>query len=423
VVVSAIAQVEERSQRQIFRELWMKIYIPSLIFSTGQGAIIPTMALAARGLGASSAVAALVVALNGLGTMAIDIPAGWLVTRCGEKWSGWIATAVIAVGLVAALCFHNVFALAGGLFVAGAGWGIWLLVRLNHVSRAAPMAIRGRALSLLGGVQRAGNVIGPFIIVGISGPRAAHLSFLVYLLCALVGFIWLLFIRESATNEHLARRHEQVRPLAIVKTNPREFATAGTGTFVISLLRASRLVVVPLWGAHIGLSAGRISLIFALASIFDLSLFYPAGFLSDRFGRKAVALPCMILLSIGHVLLTLTHSFSSLLLVALLLGIGNGFGSGIVMTLGADRAPDVGRAAFLSVWRLVSDGGTSSGPLLDALVTGLASLAAAAVAVGGVGIVGAGVIALWLAEPEALSQAPPLPPSATPSGPLPGRAG
>jgi MFS family permease len=421
--VTSTPELATRPQRQIFRELWVKIYIPSLIFSTGQGAIIPTMALAARALGASSAVAALVVALNGLGTMASDIPAGWLVARFGEKWAGWFATAVIAAGLVAALCVHSVVVLAAGLFVAGAGWGIWLLVRLNHVSRAAPMTIRGRALSLLGGVQRAGNVIGPFIIVGISGPRAAHFSLLVYLLCALVGFVWLLFIRDGATHERSGRGHERVRPIAIIGANRHEFATAGTGTFVISLLRASRLVVVPLWGAHIGLSAGQISLIFALASIFDLSLFYPAGFLSDRFGRKAVALPCMVLLSVGHVLLALTHSFSTLLLVALFLGIGNGFGSGIVMTLGADRAPDVGRAAFLSVWRLVSDGGTSSGPLLDALITGLASLAAAAVAVGGVGIVGAGVIALWLAEPDGLGETPPPPSSATPSGPLPGRGG
>ena len=39
--------------------------------------------------------------------------------------------------------------------------------------------------------------------------------------------------------------------------------------------------------------------------------------------------------------------------VALLLGFGNGLGSGIVMTLGADFAPARGRAEFLGVWRLV----------------------------------------------------------------------
>jgi len=61
--------------------------------------------------------------------------------------------------------------------------------------------------------------------------------------------------------------------------------------------------------------------------------------ISDRFGRKAVVIPCLALLSLGHILLPFTHAASTLFLCALLLGFGNSLGSGIVMTLGADRAP------------------------------------------------------------------------------------
>src|SRR3712207_7040917 len=45
------------------------------------------------------------------------------------------------------------------------------------------------------------------------------------------------------------------------------------------------------------------------------------------------------------------------------MGVGNGLGAGLVLTMGANAAPRTGRPAFLSVWRLVSDLGNASGPL------------------------------------------------------------
>ena len=68
---------------------------------------------------------------------------------------------------------------------------------------------------------------------------------------------------------------------------------------------------------------------------------------------------------------------------------GNGIGSGIVMTLGADVAPPDNRRRFLSMWRLMSDTGNALGPVVVSVVAGLWTLAAGIVAVGGVGILAA----------------------------------
>jgi MFS family permease len=178
-----------------------------------------------------------------------------------------------------------------------------------------------------------------------------------------------------------------LRPLAIVRANRHEFATAGVTSYVLGLLRTSRQVVLPLWATHVGLSVTQISLIIGISSILDVSLFYPAGSVSDRYGRRAVAIPCVGFLAIGHLLLPLAHTSATLLMVALVLAFGNGLGSGIVMTLGADRAPEEGRPAFLAMWRLVSDAGASSGPVLDGALIAALSLAAAAPVVGLAGLV------------------------------------
>ena len=65
-----------------------------------------------------------------------------------------------------------------------------------------------------------------------------------------------------------------------------------------------------------------------------------------------------------------------------LMAVGNGLGSGIVMTLGADAAPVEGRAQFLGGWRLCGDIGGSGGALLISAVAVAAPLAAACVVMG-----------------------------------------
>ena len=68
-------------------------------------------------------------------------------------------------------------------------------------------------------------------------------------------------------------------------------------------------------------------------------LFYPGGAIMDRFGRVYVAVPAMIVLGLGFVLLPLTDGPVSVGVVAAIMGLGNGISAGIVMTLGADASP------------------------------------------------------------------------------------
>jgi MFS family permease len=363
-------------ERAVIRALWGTVYFPNLLFATGEGAMLPVLALAARHVGATPAVASLVVAVNGLGTMLFDLPAGRIVARLGEARSGQVCAALVGVGLVLAYLATDPLLLGLGVFIAACGWAVWSLVRITHLSRATPPGMRGRALSLFGGVMRLGNVVGPFILVGVHSASGARWAFVIYFLAACVGFAWIARFRDRDDHAAFARGHERIRPLAVVRDAKREFATAGVAVFGVSMLRSSRQAILPLWGMHLGLSVGQITLIFGISSLVDLAGFYPSGIISDRFGRKAVAIPCIVLLSVGHALIPLAHAASSLLLVGIVLGIGNGLGSGIVMTLGADRAPEVGRASVLAVWRLVGDGGTASGPVVDAGIIAVASLAA-----------------------------------------------
>ena len=177
--------------------------------------------------------------------------------------------------------------------------------------------------------------------------------------------------------------------------------TIGVGAACLGVLRVCRQALVPLWGQQIGLDPAQVSLLFGISSAIDMLFFYPVGMVSDRYGRRAVALPCLALLSLGFLARPLTASFAGLAVVGALMGIGNGLGSGIVMTLGADLAPPDGRAAFLGAWRLISDVGQAGGPLLAAAATAIATLGAASVTIGVLGLGGVAIFAIFLpSRPE-----------------------
>src|SRR5205814_1212457 len=144
-----------------------------------------------------------------------------------------------------------------------------------------------------------------------------------------------------------------------------------------------------LWGDHINLGVGAIGAVTSLSFLVDAAVFYPSGLVMDRYGRKWAAVPCLLTLALGLTLLPLTHDVYSFIGVAMLTGVGNGFGAGIVMTLGADFAPMARRGEFLGIWRLMSDTGQVGGPALISLLTGIGSLGLAAVVSGGIGVLGA----------------------------------
>ena len=90
------------------------------------------------------------------------------------------------------------------------------------------------------------------------------------------------------------------------------------------------------------------------------------------------------------------ESMVEITLLSLLVGFGNGIGSGMVMTLGADYSPSPGRAHFLGVWRLLSDIGATGGPILLSVATAAVSLAAGIMTAGLLGFAAAAVLGYWI---------------------------
>jgi MFS family permease len=378
----------------------MSVYLPTFLFAVGQGAVIPIVPLFARELGASVAVAGTIVAVRGLGIMFFDVPAGVLITRVGERGAMLIGTGALAIVAVGAALSPGPIFFAALMFVMGCAWSIWMLARLSYATEQSPLEQRGRVLSLIGGANRIGNFAGPFIggFLGVAfGLEAAFFLQAALALAAAATLFFTMVADGSPPEVHADAAYQRI--FAVVRDHRGVFATAGVASVAIQVLRSSRQAVIPLWGEHIGLDAGQIGVIFGLTSAIDMTLFYPVGIMMDRLGRKWAGVPCLLVMSAGMLAIPATQNFAGLLAAGLVTGFGNGLGSGINMTLGSDFSPAARRGEFLGVWRLITDVGTAGGPFVVGGLTAAASLGAASVATGGIGLVGAAVMFFLVPEP------------------------
>jgi MFS family permease len=63
----------------------LPVYLPSLLFAIGEGAVIPVIPVDAARLGGSLALAGFISALIMVGTLIGDIPSGLIVAKVGER--------------------------------------------------------------------------------------------------------------------------------------------------------------------------------------------------------------------------------------------------------------------------------------------------------------------------------------------------
>lgn len=385
------------------RGLMLPVFVPVLLESAGVAAVFPFIPLLALELGAGFAGAGAAFALHGLGGMVIAVPIGLACARFGEKRLQASAGVALAGCCAGAALVEAAPAFGALLLGIGGCHGAWMLARLAWMSRAASPQLRGRALATTGGVTRIGSLIGP-IVGGFIGDRfGLQAVFVVPIVLALVASALMMRLMPSFPPQGLSsaagRRGGAIADLwQELRSGRRILTTAGAAMVALSVLRASRRVIVPLWGAHIGLNVVEIGLVAGLTAGMEIVMFLPAGIVMDRFGRRFASAPATLLLAVGLAATPLTGSFAALLAVGMIGAIGNGLGSGINMTYGADLAPPGRSGQFLGLWRLISDIGSVLGPTVAGVAAAALSLAGSAIAVGVLGLAG-GVAFALLPEP------------------------
>jgi MFS family permease len=357
------------------RELLLAVYVPTVLLAFSQGVIVLSLPLLATETSDAYSFASLIVSAAAFGTLIADVPTGSLMIRLGLKRTMVIGTVLVAGStllLAVPLGAEPVLALR---LIAGVGTALWGLSRYTYITQQIPPHLRGRAIASFGGINRAGVFAGPLIAGWIVTQFGLHVSFafagVLGILATLAARIWIpddASARPSGTApaSHLGEIAETWKALAGRRA---DVLFGSLGQVLAQVVRQGRQFLIPLYGVEVlGLSAFDVGLVMTTSAVIDMLLFGPAGFLMDRFGRKFAIIPSFTLMAVGIAMIPFTDGFRGLLVAGIVIGFGNGLGSGTMMTLGADFAPAGFTSTFLSLWRFIGDSGQMIGPILVGVV-------------------------------------------------------
>ena len=382
--------------------LILPIYLPALLLSTGAGIISPTLSIYINSFELSYTLTTFVIAIGVVG----NIPAGILVERMGRKPSMLLGLAMIGISTIAMGTARHFNHLIIAQLIGGVGNALWMLSRHAYMTDVIPLAKRGRSIAMFGGVNRIGTFAGKFgaIFLGAN----LRLPFFVYAGMAVLTLIICFFSLPETKRKPKTQSQESQQPyltqlLAVSKRHFKLLATAGIGQVCVQTLRRGCHIIIPLYGQDVvGLTTQNVRFVETISSAVDMSMFPVAGFMMDRFGRRFATVPGIFIFATGMMLMPFTHTFTPLLLAAVLMRFGNGIASGTMMTLGADLAPNEGTGEFLGLWRLTGDFGGSAGPIVVGNIADVLGLGFSGFALGGIGYLGVAIF-LWLV-PETLQR-------------------
>lgn len=391
------------------------IYGPTALFAMGEGAIVPLIPIVANRLGANIALSGLIASALVIGQLVGNLPAGWLVAKFGERLTMTGAGTLAMLGVFGIIISPSLPVLGGSVFLIGMCAAAFGLARHAFMTTRVPLDFRARALALLGGSFRLGMFAGPFVaalLLALTGSAASAGWFFIACLVATVLLVFFGPDPETAlqqppnskplhqpadTGEAITGNIDltETKPAGVFATMAqyrRVLARLGLAAASLSAVRSARQVVLPLWGVSLGLEAQTISLVVGIAGAIDFALFYASGQVMDKFGRLWAVMPALLLMGLGFIALAFTHDLSDaqmwFAMFAAVIGVGNGLSSGILLTLGADVAPQADPAAFLGSWRMLSDAGGATAPVVFSGVAAVSTISVATAMIGVIALAG-----------------------------------
>jgi MFS family permease len=366
-------------------DLVLAVYLPTALLAMGQGLLLSTLPTYAEELGASLTMIGLISGAAAIGTLATDVPAGALLYRIGLRRAMLIGSGLVVVGTLSLAFPMEPPAVVGFRLLAGVGTAMWGLSRHAFITQATDSSNRGRSIAVFGGINRIGVFAGPAIGGIVATASSTQASFLLAgAMGALAFAAGLAFIpndrrRARAPEDTGQKRWHIVR--ITLRENRGDLAAAGVAQLFAQMIRQGRQLLIPLVGTMmLDLNLAQVGLVMTASAVLDMSMFIPAGFLMDRYGRKFAAVPSFAIMAIGIGMVPFAGNFAGLMVAGLVIGLGNGLGSGTMMTLGADLAPPGATGEFLGLWRLIGDVGMVAGPLAVGLIATAFGLTGSAIA-------------------------------------------
>jgi MFS family permease len=276
-----------------------------------------------------------------------------------DRWRSRKGLALLGYGLAAVVkplfpLAESVSAVFFARFADRIGKGIRGAPRDAMVADITPPELRGAAFGLRQSLDTVGAFIGPLAAIVLMGLLLSDLRTVLWIACipALAAVAILTF--GIAEPEHVASdaRKPRFDPATMRSLGRAFWFVAGLGA-VMTLARFSEAFLL-LRASTAGLPTAFVPLVLVVMSaVYSLSS-YPAGVMSDRFGRRGLVAAGLAALIVADVMLAWATSVTPVMVGVALWGLHMGLTQGVLSTLVADAAPPHLRGTGFGAFNLVS---------------------------------------------------------------------
>jgi len=295
-----------------------------------------------------------------LARVVMDIPAGLLADRFGRKKIMILGLVLIIVSATGAGLADTYAWLIFARVVGGVGSALYMTAGITWVVQVTAGKARGRYMSMYTGLVLAGTILGPTIGGYTAARFGLNAPFFAWAALGVAGLIATIPLKEPADSSKAAIRVEDV--VSVFKNRP--FMLVNCAVLALFFLRIGvRSTLVPLYASlNLGLSEERIGLLLTVAAVATVACTFPAGWLSDRVGRKRPVMACLFLSGIVVLFIPSQGGLAGLMGVMACYGLVSGL-QGSMAAWPADVAPKGKLGTSMGVYRVMGDVGMFLGPI------------------------------------------------------------
>jgi MFS transporter, DHA1 family, multidrug resistance protein len=355
-------QVEKSGAERTFFALIATIGGLAILSSTMSKT--PVLPLFAADLGATPQEIGWIVIASTLPGILISFPAGAIADFFGHRRVIIASLLVFATAPFLYLVVANSWELMAVRFYHGFATAIFGTVASAAIAGRFP-ARRAAMLSMYSSVTIVGRSIAPFLGGFLISVASFHS---VYVACAMSGMIallaGLLLPREAHTRPAGPARFPRFFPAL------RE-VLANRTILVTSVVEAAQFLAfgaieafLALYAATVGIPAWQIGIILGVQLVAVVVVKPMMGAVSDRWGRRAVIVPGLLIGMASAALLPLARDVFTLTALSLVFGIGFAAVTSSTAALVADETRNAQFGASIGVLRTIMDVGQTIGPVM-----------------------------------------------------------
>ena len=372
----------------------------------------------------STTIAGLIFGAQGVGILSSSIFVGRFISKTSDEFCILIAIIIrtLSIVLIAIFDTHLSAWIFTAFCIGFSGLGA-ISISVNHIlAKHIKTKQRGKISSMIAGLSRFGRAIGPLYVGFIDDTRiylliSAVISFASFLIVCCVMLppnITINSVESPGSYKHFKEGWQQTKCSKLSIPNwlsPQNKKSQNIGLcyvwykygkillfyglfgFGIKWSRQTRKMILTFRGDELSLSNAEIGSINSVSFVLDSVCFVFAGYLMDRYGRKINAVLGLFLFAVALIAINFVSDFETLLVIAIIFGLGDGVTVGLMMTSTADLAPKECKSEFISAFKLFVNLPRVIAPIIIGTLCNEVSLLSAAL----LSAVIALIVMLWVA--------------------------